>query len=247
MPNSSTTAGPSQLPGDILDMLSHASTATITTQLFARGLRNQFLHGLRPASREHQHFVGEAFTLRYIPAREDVDVLSVFEDYEHPQRKAIESVPPGGVLVVDSRNEPKAASAGSILMTRLQVRGAVGFVSDGSVRDYDAICRMALSVFSRGAAATTNLALHHAADMQVPIGCAGVPVYPGDVMVADGDGVVCVPRYLAAQIASAAVQQDHLEDFILAKIARGEPLHGNYPPNEATRSAYADHAKRKDE
>src|SRR5437016_899436 len=117
------------------ELLGRASTATITTQLLARGLRNTFLEGLRPINPNHSRLVGEAFTLRYIPAREDVDTLAVFEDYDHPQRKAVESVGPGQVLVMDCRNQGRAASAGNILATRLLKRGAAGLVTDGTLRD----------------------------------------------------------------------------------------------------------------
>lgn len=182
--------------------------------------------------------VGEAFTLRYIPAREDIDVLAVFQDPAHPQRRAIEEAPRGHVLVMDCRERTRAASAGSILMTRLMVRGVAGCVTDGSVRDMTTIAALELPVFTAGPAATTNLALHHAVDLQVPISCAGVPVFPGDVMVADGDGVVCVPRYLAGEIAAAAAEQERLEEFIIRKVAGGAPLRGVYPADEETRAEY---------
>ena len=156
----------------VLDLLRQASTATLCTQLFKRGLRNTFLAGLRPLNPSHARFVGEAFTLRYIPAREDIDVLDVFNDYDHPQRKAVESVGPGQVLVIDCRGETRAAAAGHILVTRLLQRGAAALVTDGSLRDSPEIARTPFPVFAAGASAMVNLALHHAVDMQVPIGCA---------------------------------------------------------------------------
>jgi regulator of RNase E activity RraA len=214
------------------------STATVTTQLMARGLRNTFLHGLTPLNSAQTRMVGEAFTLRCIPSREDVDTLSVFQDYDHPQRKAVETVPPGAVLVVDARGQTRAASLGHILATRLLRRGVAGFVTDGSVRDSAGFAELALPTFAAGAAATTNLARHHAVDLQVPIGCAEVPVYPGDIMVGDPDGVVCVPRHLAADVAVAAVEQERLEEFVLEKIESGAPLRGTYPPDEATLAEY---------
>jgi regulator of RNase E activity RraA len=180
----------------------------------------------------------ESLPLSIDPAREDVDVLSVFADYDHPQRAAIEQTPPGSVLVVDCRNEPRAASAGSILLTRLMVRGAAGFVTDGSLRDVETISQLDLPTFAHSSAATTNLALHHAVDLQVPIACAGVPVYPGDVIVSDRDGVVCIPRHLAAEIAAPAAAQERLEDFIMGKVRAGAPLRGVYPPDTATLEEY---------
>jgi regulator of RNase E activity RraA len=232
-------AGPADLPAGVLDILRRVSTATITTQLFARGLRNTFMPGLRPVAMANCRMAGEAFTLRYIPAREDLDVLDVFLDYDHPQRRAVESAPPGSVLVMDCRRDARAASAGSILMTRLAVRGVAGCVTDGALRDTAGIAALDLPVFSAGAAPTTNLALHHAVDQQVPIGCAGVPVFPGDVIVADADGVVCIPRHLAAEIAQPGADQDELEEFIARKVAGGSPLRGVYPADAQTRREFA--------
>jgi regulator of RNase E activity RraA len=222
-----------------LARLRRVSTATLTTQLFKRGLRNTFLRGVRRLSRPGANMVGPAFTLRNIPSREDLDQLKVFEDPEHPQRKSIETVPPGHVLVVDCRGDTQAASAGGILLTRLEVRGAAGFVSDGCVRDSPEIAAKAFPVFCAGAAAPLNLVRHHAADFQRPIGCGGVPVYPGDVVVGDGEGVVVIPAHLAGEVAADAAEQESLETFVLREIEAGRPLPGTYPPNEATRARYA--------
>src|SRR3954447_15004831 len=225
-------------------LLSQASTATITTQLLARGLRNTFLHGIKPLN--NRRLVGPAFTLRYIPAREDIDVLEVFKDYDHPQRKAIESVPPGHVLVMDCRNQGRAASAGGILATRLQVRGAAGLVTDGTLRDTPDIAKIAMPSYAQGPSPLTNLAQHHAVDLNVPIGCAEVPVYPGDIMVGDAEGVVCVPRHLAAEVAEAAAEQEALEHFIQREIEDGKPLRGTYPPDAETRRRYEVERARRD-
>ena len=229
---------PIPLDGELLMLLARASTATLQTQLFRRGLRNTFLFGLRPLDPGNARFVGEAFTLRYIPAREDIDVVEAFQDPEHPQRKAVESVGAGQVLVMDCRNEPRAASAGSILVTRMAVRGAAALVTDGSVRDSPTIAGMDLPVFTAAVSATTNLVQHHAVDMQVPIGCAGVAVFPGDILVGDEEGVVVIPRHLAAEIAEPAAAQEDLEDFLMRRVADGAPLPGTYPPNEETLAAY---------
>ncbi|HEY3685586.1 MAG TPA: ribonuclease activity regulator RraA [Streptosporangiaceae bacterium] len=223
---------------EVLELLGRASTATISTQLFARGLRNVYLAGVRPLNPDRARFAGEAYTLRYIPAREDLDRLEVFQDYDHPQRRAIEAVPPGQVLVMDCRGDAHAASAGHILATRLAVRGAAALVTDGALRDSPEIARLDLPAFSAGVSATTNLARHHAVDAQVPIGCAGVPVYPGDVLVGDAEGVVCVPRELAAEIAGPAAEQERLEEFVLGEIQGGAPLRGTYPPDAETRARY---------
>lgn len=234
------------LSDDVRELLGSASTATISTQLFRRGLRNTFLHGLRPLSPSASRLVAEAVTLRYVPAREDLDVLSAFDDYDHPQRRAIESVGPGQVLVMDCRGRGRAASAGEILATRLRVRGASGLISDGSVRDSHRIAASGLPCFVGSVSATTNLALHHAVDINVPIGCADVAVYPGDIMVADEEGVVCVPRYLAEDVAVEAAAKEREEEFILAKVAAGAPLRGTYPPDEQVKAEYRRRTEQED-
>lgn len=221
-----------------LKALHYASTATITTQLLSRGLRNQLMQGLKPLNPTREKLVGTAFTLRYIPAREDLDEPSVFQDYDHPQRKAVESVRPSEVLVIDSRGQQRAASLGHILATRLLQRGCTGVVTDGSVRDSDGFSVLDLPTFAANPSANTNLIQHHAADMQLPIGCGEVAVYPGDVLVGDVDGVVVIPRHLADEVAEAAARQEHLEVFVLTKIESGESLRGVYPPDESTRAEY---------
>ncbi|MCL4552556.1 MAG: ribonuclease activity regulator RraA [Candidatus Marsarchaeota archaeon] len=222
------------LDPDIKRMLGRVSVATLSTQLFSRGLRNTFLHGLSPLGQYGANLVGEAFTLRYIPAREDVDVLSAFSDYDHPQRAAVEQAPPGSVLVMDCRGIDRSAASGEILMTRLQQRGVAGMVSDGSVRDAEPISRMNFPVYTKSRSAMINLSLHHAVDINVPIGCAGVPIYPGDVIVGDTDGVVCIPRNLVAEVARDAVEMEKVEEFVLGRIRGGAPLRGTYPPDENT-------------
>lgn len=226
-----------------LEQLRHVSTATLTTQLFKRGLRNVFLQGVAPLVKPAvgaPNLVGPAFTLRNIPAREDLDHVGVFQDPDHPQRKAVETAPPGSVLVQDCRGDRTVASTGSILTTRLKVRGVAGMVSDGCVRDSGTIGDIGLPLFCAGASAPLNLAKHHAVDMNVPIACGGVAVYPGDIVVGDVDGVVIVPRHLAEEVARDATEQELLEEFIAGCVAAGSVLRGTYPPNEETLAAYAE-------
>lgn len=228
-----------QLSDQTRNLLQHVSTATLTTQMFRRGFRNIFMQGVAPLGKlDNLSMVGPAFTLRNIPAREDLDVLDIFLDPENPQRKAIESVPPGHVLVQDCRGDKSAASCGSILTARLKVRGAAGMVSDGPVRDSGVIACSGLPVFCAGSSAPTNLIAHHSVDMNLPIGCGGVAVFPGDVIVGDIDGVVVIPQHLAEEVAVDAIEQEHIEEFILERVQSGIPLHGTYPPNEATREAF---------
>ncbi len=221
-------------------LLKQVSTATLTTQLFRRGFRNVFMQGVAPLGKlENGNLVGPAFTLRNIPAREDLDVLETFADPEHPQRKGVESVPPGHVLVQDCRGDKTVASCGSILTTRLKVRGVAGMVSDGPVRDSGVIASLDFPVFCAGASAPTNIIKHHSVDMNLPIGCGGVAVYPGDVIVGDVDGIVVIPQHLAEEVAADAAEQESMEEFILLKIEGGAPLRGTYPPNDETRQAFA--------
>jgi regulator of RNase E activity RraA len=221
-----------------LDCMRRVTTATLTTQLFKRGLRNCFMQGVRPLGRYPGNLVGPAFTLRNIPAREDIDRVEGFANPEHPQRKAIETTPAGHVLVVDCRGDTRAASGGEILMTRLLARGVAGMVSDGGIRDSAPIAALAMPVFCAGPAAPLNLAVHHATELQVPIGCGGVAVYPGDLIVGDADGVVVVPAHLAEEVARDADEQERLEAWVLIRIQLGARLPGTYPPDAATRAAY---------
>jgi regulator of RNase E activity RraA len=232
-------ADPTPLRPDTLDLLRQARPATITTQLFQRGLRNMFMNGLAPLNPAHSAFVGEAVTLRNIPMREDLDVLEIFRNPENPQRKAVEMVGPGQVLVQDCRGDTRAASGGNILMTRMRIRGAVAVVTDGAVRDSQDIAKQPFPVFVKGRSATLNLAVHHAVDINVPIACAGVPVFPGDIIVGDEEGVVVIPRHFADEIAKPAAEQELMERFILEKVESGLALPGTYPPNEEMLAEYA--------
>ncbi|MCC8397232.1 ribonuclease activity regulator RraA [Paraburkholderia sp. MMS20-SJTR3] len=209
--------------------LEKISTATLATALFKRGFRLQAIQGVTPLKRLSKSMVGEAFTLRYIPAREDRNGLEVFRNPEHPQRKAVETCPPGAVLVMDSRNDPRAASAGAILVTRLMKRGVAGVVTDGGFRDADEIASTDIPAFHNRPSAPTNLTLHEALDIDVPIGCGQAPVFPGDVIVGDNDGVIVIPAHLVAEIAAEAVEMTAFEDFVMEQVRAGESIVGLYP------------------
>jgi regulator of RNase E activity RraA len=225
---------------DTFAKLKTVSVATLCTQLFKRGFRNVYIQGIgRLTTPSGENMVGPAFTLRNIPAREDVDVISAFENPDHPQRKGIESVPPGYVLVMDCRGEKRVASGGQILTTRLKVRGGAGIVSDGPIRDSHEIAKMDFPVYCAGGSAPLNLIHHHAVDMNVPIGCGGVAVYPGDIIVGDDEGVAVIPAHLVDEVAKDASEQEVMEAFILEKIQGGAALPGTYPPNQATKDAFA--------
>jgi regulator of RNase E activity RraA len=220
------------------DLLRRVSTATLTTQMMKRGFRNVFMEGVRAANAAAGSMVGEAVTLRYIPAREDLDSIESLGSRDHPQRKTIETIAAGAVLVADCRGDIRAAGVGAILVARLQARGAAGFVCDGGVRDLATAAGLGLPVFCAGPAAPPNVIRHHAVDAGLPVACGGVSVFPGDVVVGDADGVAVLPRHLADEVAVAAAEQDRLEDFLLREVRGGRPLFGTYPPDEATLERY---------
>ena len=229
-----------ELKPTTIENLKHVSCATLCTQLYKRGFRNVYIQGIqRLTNPTGGNLVGPAFTMRSIPSREDLDQISAFDDPNHPQRKAIESVPEGHVLVLDCRRETRVASGGEILTTRLKVRGAAGLVSDGPVRDSGAIAQLDFPVYCAGGSAPLNLLMHHATpDLNVPIGCGGVAVYPGDVIVGDDEGVVVIPAHLADEVGADAVEQEKMEVFILERVQQGAKLAGTYPPNAETKAAY---------
>ena len=213
------------------DKLKTVSTATLCTALFKRGLRNQFIQNVHPVGpNQSENMVGEAFTLRYIPAREDLNPITVFQNHAHPQRKAVEDCPPGAVMVIDSRKDARAASAGSILVSRLMMRGVAGIVTDGGFRDSPEIGALAIPAYHQRPSAPTNLTIHQALDINVPIGCGDVAVFPGDVMVGDKEGVVVIPAEIADEIAAEAVEMTAFEDFVTEEVLKGRSILGLYPP-----------------
>jgi len=220
------------LKAETRDKLKTVSTATLCTALFKRGLRNQFIQDVHPLNANLPNMVGEAFTLRYIPAREDLNPITVFQNPKHPQRVAVEQCPEGAVLVIDSRKNARAASAGSILITRLMVRGAAGIVTDGGFRDSPEIAAMPFPTYHHRPSAPTNLTLHQALDINVPIGCGDVAVFPGDVIVGDKEGVFVIPAHLADEIADEAVEMTAFEDFVSEEVLKGRSIIGLYPPTE---------------
>jgi len=224
---------------DTRTQLTTVSVATLCTALFKRGLRRQFIQDVHPLDPGKPNMVGEAFTLRYMPAREDLNTIDVFKDRAHPQRKAVEDCPPGAVLVIDSRGDARAASAGSILVARLMVRGVAGVVTDGGFRDSPEIAKLAIPAYHRRPAAPTNLTLHQAIEINGPIGCGDAPVFPGDVIVGDGEGVVVIPAHLADEVAAEAVEMTAFEDFVQERVMAGQSILGLYPPtDEANKVAF---------
>ncbi|BAP43230.1 ribonuclease activity regulator RraA [Pseudomonas sp. LJDD11] len=225
----------------VLAKLATCSSGSLTTQLFKLGFRQPALVGLRALSKDIKPFAGRAYTMRFIPAREDIDTygtMTTKPNGDNLQWQGVEQVQPGDVLVIDSQNDPRAASAGNILVTRLIARGAKAIITDGALRDGSEVAALPLPAYAREVTATTRISYHHVADLQVPIGCAGVAVYPGDVIVGDADGLTVIPAHLAEEVAEYCSVQDDLENYLAMRIAAGEALWGVYPPSPETVAQY---------
>lgn len=220
------------LSEDTRAKLRGVSTATLSSALYKVGLRNQMVQDVRPLGPLKHSMVGEAYTLRYMPAREDLNPMTVFRDHSHPQRRAVEECPPGCVLVMDSRKDARAASAGGILVTRLMVRGVEGVVTDGGFRDSADIAALGFPAFHSRPSAPTNITLHQAIDVNVPIGCGDAPVFPGDVVVGDADGVIIIPAGIVDSITHEAVEMTAFEDFVQERVRDGQRTFGLYPPTD---------------
>ncbi|MEQ3551050.1 hypothetical protein WIS52_11260 [Pseudonocardia nematodicida] len=227
------------VPERVAGLLSGVGTPTVAGQLLQRGLRDQFVTGAVPVA-PGRRMVGAAWTARTIPSREDLDGLlpgtkpvpgvSLFD--------VIESTPAGAVLVIDGRGESRTATGGDILVERLKVRGAAGLVTDAGVRDAAGVAATGLPCWSAGATANVSRAYLRVVEQDVPIGCGSVAVFPGDVLLGDDDGVVVIPRALAAEVAEAAAEQEALEEFIAGKVRAGAALPGVYPPSPELRAEF---------
>ena len=206
-----------------------SSVATISTALFKRSYRNQFIQGVSPLNPNLFNMVGYAFTVRYIPAREDLNTLDVFKNPEHPQRVAIEKCPKDHVLIFDSRKDARAASAGAILVTRLMVRGCAGVVTDGGFRDSSEIKNLEFPSYHTRPSSPTNLTLHQAIDINVPIGCGDVAVWPNDLVVGDQEGVIVIPNKIIEEVSEEVESMTVYEDYVMNKVKAGSTIKGLYP------------------
>jgi regulator of RNase E activity RraA len=222
--------------------LARVTTATLTTILLKNGLRNVWMRGTRPLSPGHPRIVGPAFTLRFVPARED---LATPASWASPisTRSAIEAMPAGCVAVVDAMGVTDAGIFGDILCARMAKRGVAALVTDGVVRDVAGVRGTGLPVFCRGAAAPPSVAGLTFVAWQQPIGCGGVAVFPDDVVVVDDDGAVLVPAALLDQVVADAVEQERLEEWIMGEVTQGAALPGLYPPNADNLARYEDSKK----
>ena len=227
------------LAPDTIEKLRQVSTATVTAQLIKQaGMRSRAPVGVRPLNPARAKFVGPAYTLRYAPMREDLDALAATVHPDNPTRKSIEGAPPGSVLVIDMGGEAGAGALGDILVSRLIFRGIAGVLADGAMRDVGPLAEMALPIQCRGAAAPPSSGALLAVGHDQPIGCGGTLVYPGDIVCADEDGAVVIPRHLADRVATEGLEQERIEVFIKTRILAGEPVDGFYPATERTKAEY---------
>ncbi|MBL8671677.1 MAG: ribonuclease activity regulator RraA [Alphaproteobacteria bacterium] len=228
---------------DLFAQLAHVTTATLTTVLLKKGLRNVWMRGPKPLRAEQKRLVGRAFTLRFVPARED---LATPESWASPRstRGAIEDMPPAVMVVVDAMGVRDAGIFGDILCARMVKRGVGALITDGVVRDLAGVLGTGLPVWCSGAAAPPSVAGLTFVNWQEPIGCGGVAIFPDDVIVADADGAVVIPKALAEAVAAASVEQEKLESWIMGEVEKGTKLPGLYPPDAATKARYEAETKR---
>lgn len=226
---------------DIIDALKPVSTATITTVLIKHGLRRVWIRGTRPIRPGQPRIVGRAFTLRFIPAREDLATPSSWSS-PRSTRAAIEEAAPGSVVVAGAMGVTDAGIFGDILCERMKQRGMAGLVTDGVVRDMAGVLRTGLPVWCQGAAAPPSVSSLTFVNWQEPIGCGGVAVYPDDIVVVDDDGAVLIPAALVEDVVRAAPEQERMETWILDEVSNGAKLPGLYPPNEENIKRYKDWA-----
>ena len=233
----SESAGAIRLTAATLEQLQRVSTATLSSQLHKRGYRQLVMRGIAPL-RPDLRLAGQAFTLRYIPAREDLERSGEFDNRTNIQRLAVEQVGPGDILVIDARGDTRAGTLGNILATRIASRGAAGIVTDGAFRDSPAIRAIDLPTYAGGVHPNISFTIHHPIDSNVPIACGGVAVLPGDVIVGDAEAVIVIPVAIAEEVAGEAYAQELREEFILTKVAAGSSIVGVYPPDEQTLREY---------
>lgn len=220
------------------DRLRAAGTATVSMQLLKRGLRHTAIAGVKPLAPDQGCTVGPAYTLRFLPLREDLSDPSVLGAPGYGPRVAIEECPPGAVLAVEARGIATTGTLGDILAARLARRGVAAVVADGAVRDGAGVRATGLPVWCLGAAAPASITELSGGAVQGPIACGNVTVFPGDVLVCDADGVVVVPAGIADEVAADAVEQDRFERWVQARIEEGRPTIGLYPPNPETKAEY---------
>ena len=233
----------SSYPSDIIEKYRSVTTATLTTVLLKKGLRNVWVRGAFPLVAGAKRIAGPAFTLRFVPARED---LATPASWSSPvsTRAAIEAMPEGCIAVVDAGGCRDAGIFGDILCERMKRRNVAALVTDGVVRDLEGVLGTGLDVWASGAAAPPSVAGLTFVAWQQPVGCGGVAVFPDDLMVLDRDGAVVVPKAMVEEVLAEALEQEALEEWLMSEVRAGASLPGLYPPNEENRKRYEASRKR---
>ncbi|MBR0725521.1 ribonuclease activity regulator RraA [Bradyrhizobium manausense] len=226
------------LDADLCRKLARCGAANLSNILLKRGFRNTFLLGLRPISHDMAPMVGPAFTMRWIPAREDVDSMALYSREDSLHRRAIEECPPGAVLVMSTGSDSRASCMGDMMALRLKMRGVAGVVTDGGFRDAPGIRSSGLSCFERESSGPATPIWLHPTELNTPIGCAGVAIYPGDIIVGDGEGIVAIPRSLARDVAEEAVLIAEYEVFVAMHLRRGRSIFGLFPATNDSAAEY---------
>ena len=220
------------------EKLRKVGTANVANALLKRGFRNVYLLGLSPISAGQERMVGPAYTLRFMPAREDIDTMANYGRDDNLHRRAVEECPSGHVLVIDTGGCLKSAAAGDLMTLRMRQRQVAGVVTDGGFRDTPAIRETGLPAYQRQSAPPATPIAMHPVELNGPVGCAGVAIYPGDVLVGDAEGVVAIPRHLVEEIAEEALDAAEYEQFAEQHIARGRSIFGLFPATPESRKEY---------
>jgi regulator of RNase E activity RraA len=229
-----------------IERLAQVSIATISTCLYRAGLKVTCPHGIRQVAPDLPRMVGPAFTLRFVPMREDIDGMASYGSGGNIHQRAFEECPPGHVLVMDTRGETRACSCGDLLIRRLKARGCAGIVTDGGFRDTSDVAALQFPAYHREPAPAPSFGRLQAIELNVPIGCADVAVYPGDIMVGDAEGVVVIPAGIASRIAAEAHELTQYDDFAAEEIARGRSIVGLYPASEGSQAEFRHWRKARD-
>lgn len=234
-----TLSAPHQpISDELRAKLQKCGAATLSNALLKRGFRNTFLLGLNGVSPDQPPLVGPAFTLRFIPAREDKDSMALYARDDGLHRRSIEECPPGAVLVMDTGGNAQASCMGDMMALRLKVRGVAGVVTDGGYRDTSGIVDSGLPCFQRESSGPATPIALHPVEFDAPIGCAGVAVYPGDVIVGNAEGVVAIPRHVVEEIVDECIEATEYEEFVAAHIRRGRSIFGLFPATPESKAEY---------
>jgi regulator of RNase E activity RraA len=227
---------------EILEILEKTAVATISTVLRQKGFNRVALHGPRPLTEGQKRIAGPAYTMRFVPAREDITTAMAVNGPTSP-RAVMEKIPSGAIVVVDAMALRSAGVFGDIICARMQMRGVAGLVTDGAIRDLVGMKKLDWPIWADGTTSPPSPTEFFCADTEVPVACGGVTVFPGDIIVADDDGAIVIPAAMAGEIAAESYEKDRFEEWVYDQVKEGALLDGLYPPNDATKERYAKEKK----